>query len=66
VGLYKKEREEGETAKAFFKRIELPRVKALLADLEALTTDSATPTDFQDLGEDGAFEVKTLEGECSA
>jgi sulfite reductase (NADPH) hemoprotein beta-component len=66
VGLYKSEGRPGETAKAFFKRIELPRVKALLADLETLTPEDATPTDFQDLGEDSAFEVATLEGECSA
>ncbi len=66
VGLYKSEGLPGETAKAFFRRVEIPRVKALLADLEALTPESATPTDFQDLGENEAFEVGTLEGECSA
>jgi sulfite reductase beta subunit-like hemoprotein len=66
VGLYKSESLSGETAKAFFRRVEIPRVKALLADLEALTPENATPTDFQDLGEDEAFEVGTLEGECSA
>ncbi|HEY7922646.1 MAG TPA: nitrite/sulfite reductase [Vicinamibacteria bacterium] len=66
VGLYKSEGLPGETAKAFFRRVEIPKVKALLADLEALTAENARPTDFQDLGEDGAFEVATLEGECSA
>jgi sulfite reductase (NADPH) hemoprotein beta-component len=66
VGLYKSEGLPGESAKAFFRRVEIPKVKALLADLEALTPESATPTDFQDLGEDEAFEVGTLEGECSA
>jgi sulfite reductase beta subunit-like hemoprotein len=66
VGLYKSEGQPGETAKAFFRRVEIPKVKALLADLEALTAENARPTDFQDLGEDGAFEVATLEGECSA
>ena len=66
VGLYKSEGLPGETAKAFFRRVEIPRVKALLADLEALTPENATPIDFQDLGEDEAFEVGTLEGECSA
>ena len=66
VGLYKKERAEGETAKAFFRRVELPRVKALLADLETLTAETVVPTDYLDLGEDAAFEVGTLEGECSA
>jgi len=66
VGLYRSEGLPGETAKAFFRRVEIPKVKALLADLEALTPQNATPTDFQDLGEDEAFEVGTLEGECSA
>jgi sulfite reductase beta subunit-like hemoprotein len=66
VELYRSERSEGESAKAFFRRVELARVKALLADLEALRADEATPADFQDLGEEGAFEVGTLEGECSA
>jgi sulfite reductase (NADPH) hemoprotein beta-component len=66
VGLYKSEGLPGESAKAFFRRVEIPKVKALLADLEALTPESATPIDFQDLGEDEAFEVGTLEGECSA
>jgi sulfite reductase (NADPH) hemoprotein beta-component len=66
VELYKKEAAAGETAKAFFRRVDLARVKALLADLEQLTAEKATPTDFQDIGEDGAFEVTTLEGECSA
>ena len=66
VGLYTRERQPGETAKAFFRRVELPRVKALLADLEALTAETASATDYQDIGEDTAFEVSTLEGECSA
>jgi sulfite reductase beta subunit-like hemoprotein len=66
VGLYKSEGLPGETAKAFFRRVEIPKVKALLADLEALTPENAKPTDFQDLGENEAFEVGTLEGECSA
>ena len=66
VDLYKKEADAGETAKAFFRRVDLARVKALLGDLEQLTAEKATPGDFQDIGEDAAFEVTTLEGECSA
>ena len=66
VGLYRSESHAGESARAFFRRVELARVKALLADLEKLTAEDAVPTDYQDLGEDGAFEVATLEGECSA
>jgi sulfite reductase beta subunit-like hemoprotein len=66
VGLYRRERLEGESARAFFRRVELARVKAELADLERLTAQDAVPEDFRDLGEESAFEVGTLEGECSA
>ena len=41
-------------------------MKALLADLESLTTDTASPEDFVDLGEVHAFAPETLDGECSA
>ena len=66
VDLYRSEKQEGESAKAFFRRVEVARVKLLLADLEKLDARDATPADYQDLGEDAAFEVGTLEGECSA
>jgi hypothetical protein len=35
VALYRGDAREGETAKEFFRRVELERVKAVLADLEA-------------------------------
>jgi hypothetical protein len=66
VALYTDERAEGETASAFFRRVELARVKSLLADLEALTPEDATAADFIDLGEDAEFKVETQEGECMA
>lgn len=59
-------RENEETAATFFRRIDPARVKALLADLETLTTDTASPEDFVDLGETHAFTPETLDGECSA
>ena len=61
-------REEGgaEPPLAFFRRIEGPRVKALLADLEKLSPDTATETDFIDLAEDHAFNPEVMDGECSA
>ena len=61
-------REEGgaEPPLAFFRRIEVPRVKALLADLEKLSPDAATETDFIDLAEDHAFNPEVMDGECSA
>jgi sulfite reductase (NADPH) hemoprotein beta-component len=66
VELYGHERRDGETAPAFFARVDLDRVKALLADLERLTKESATPADFVDLGEDAEFAPEILDGECSA
>jgi len=66
VGLYATDKAEGETALAFFRRVDLPRVKALLADLEALTPEDAVPADFIDLGEETEFSVETQEGECMA
>ena len=59
-------RRAGETARSFFRRLEVPRVKALLADLEALSPETATPADFIDLGEEAEFVVETQEGECVA
>ena len=66
VALYQSEAAEGETAKAFFRRVELARVKHVLADLEALTPEDAAPADFVDLGDEGEFKVEAMEGECSA
>jgi sulfite reductase (NADPH) hemoprotein beta-component len=66
VALYRSDAGEGETAKAFFRRVELARVKQVLADLEALTPEDAAPADFVDLGEEAEFKVEAMEGECSA
>jgi sulfite reductase (NADPH) hemoprotein beta-component len=66
IGLYKAERAADESADAFFRRLEPSRVKSLLADLEALTSQDAIPEDFVDLGEEGEFRVEILDGECSA
>ncbi len=66
VALYTSERSAGETAPAFFRRVDVPRVKVLLADLEALSAEDAVPTDFIDLGEETEFKVETQEGECLA
>jgi sulfite reductase beta subunit-like hemoprotein len=66
VTLYRAERLGGETAADFFGRVEVARVKALLADLEALRAEDAVPADFVDLGEEGEYKVETMAGECSA
>jgi sulfite reductase (NADPH) hemoprotein beta-component len=66
IGLYGSERAPGESAAAFFRRVEIGRVKAELADLERITPEDAVPADFVDLGDDAAFQLTTMEGECSA
>jgi sulfite reductase (NADPH) hemoprotein beta-component len=66
VALYVQERQPGESATAFFMRVEVDRVKAALADLERMTTDAASPEDFVDLAETSEFNPEIQEGECSA
>ena len=66
LGLFQAGRQRpGETARGYFTRVDVARVKALLADLEALAPDDARPEDFVDLGEQGEFAVEVAEGECS-
>jgi len=65
VALYQAERSPGETATAFFCRIDVARVKAALADLERLTAADAVPSDFVDLGEEHEFTPEVMEGECA-
>jgi len=66
VALYVSERDAGEEAPAFFRRVDVGVVKAVLAGLEAITAADALPEDFVDLGEETPFKVEALEGECSA
>ena len=66
VRLYTEQRKPDEDAATYFGRIALPEVKRLLADLEALSPEDATPEDFIDLGDTEAFRPETTEGECSA
>ena len=66
IGLYRAERVGNETATAFFARIELPRVKQLLADLEVMTAEAAEPQDYVDLAEETEFHPEIQEGECIA
>ena len=65
VRLYAAEKSEGETALSFFRRIEISRVKLLLADLETLTASTAGPDDYIDLSETTAFRPETMDGECA-
>ncbi|MGC4081266.1 MAG: hypothetical protein QM736_03910 [Vicinamibacterales bacterium] len=66
IDFYDGKKQEGESAIAFFQRVEVPQVKALLADLEQLTPDDAVAEDFIDLAESGEFTPEVMEGECSA
>jgi sulfite reductase (NADPH) hemoprotein beta-component len=66
LALYRAERREGESATDFFARLEVPRVKRLLADLEALAAEKAHPEDYVDLAEETGYRMEVQEGECSA
>jgi sulfite reductase (NADPH) hemoprotein beta-component len=66
IALYTREKKDGESATSFFQRVELPKVKATVADLEPLTEQDAKTDDFIDLGETAAFNPETSEGECAA
>jgi sulfite reductase (NADPH) hemoprotein beta-component len=65
VALYQAERLDGEAADAFFARVAVERVKAVVADLERITPQDAVPADYIDLGEETVFNPETMEGECS-
>jgi sulfite reductase (NADPH) hemoprotein beta-component len=66
VGLYQAGRSDGESAVAFFRRVELPVVKSTLAGLDKIDPSTAHEDDFIDLAEDHAFRPEVQEGECSA
>ena len=66
IALYQAERSEGEAPAAFFRRVAAERVSKTLADLEQVVAEDTTPEDFVDLGEEHAFVVETMAGECSA
>jgi sulfite reductase (NADPH) hemoprotein beta-component len=66
IDMYAAQKRDGESAVTFFQRIELPKVTAVLNDLQQMTADHATPNDFIDLAETGEFTPEVMEGECSA
>ena len=66
IQLYRSDAAPAESPLTFFRRIEAPKVKAVLADLEKLQPEAASETDFIDLAEDHAFNPEVMEGECSA
>jgi sulfite reductase beta subunit-like hemoprotein len=66
IQLYRTDAAPAESPLTFFRRVEAPKVKAVLADLEKLQPEAASETDFIDLAEDHAFNPEVMEGECSA
>jgi sulfite reductase beta subunit-like hemoprotein len=66
IALYGAERENGESARSFFRRVEVARVKTALRDLEELTADGAVDEDYIDLGETEGFSPEVQQGECAA
>lgn len=66
VAMYAEEKQAGETPLAFFSRIEPAKVTARIKDLTEMAPEAATADDFVDLGENKAFEVVEMEGECAA
>ncbi|HXD73977.1 MAG TPA: nitrite/sulfite reductase [Vicinamibacterales bacterium] len=66
IDLYAKERNAGESAPDFFRRVSVERVRLTLADLERLTQQEAVVTDFVDLAESAEFAPEVMDGECSA
>jgi sulfite reductase (NADPH) hemoprotein beta-component len=65
IRLYASEKNEGETPLAFFRRLDVARVKTLLADLETMTAATASETDYIDLAETTTFRPETTDGECA-
>jgi sulfite reductase (NADPH) hemoprotein beta-component len=66
IEMYAREKQEGESATAFFGRVSVERVRLTLADLERMTLLDATPTDYVDLAESAEFAPEVMDGECSA
>ncbi len=66
LALYAQERHPQESATAFFMRVDVGRVKTVLADLEQMTPGSLAADDFVDLAETHEFNPEVQEGECSA
>jgi len=65
VRLYASEKLDGETPLAFFRRLEVAKVKTLVADLESMTPENAADDDYIDLAETTAFRPETTDGECA-
>jgi len=65
LALFRDERLPGESALAFYKRVDLERVNTVLADLTACSEADLRDDDFKDIGSDRPFEMEVGEGECA-
>jgi len=66
IEMYAKERNTGESAPDFFRRVSVDRVRLTLADLERMAQEDAVPTDFVDLAEAAEFAPEVMDGECAS
>jgi sulfite reductase (NADPH) hemoprotein beta-component len=66
IDLYAREKTDGESAEAFFARVDMGLIKTTLGGLERLEAGDAVAEDFVDLGEAGEFTPEVMDGECSA
>jgi sulfite reductase (NADPH) hemoprotein beta-component len=66
IAFYQREKEDGESAPAFFQRMDIIRVGGELLDLQHFTEADAVPLDFVDLAETSEFAPEVMDGECSA
>jgi sulfite reductase (NADPH) hemoprotein beta-component len=66
IAFYQRERANGESAPAFFQRMDLARVTSELEDLQRFTAADAVPLDYVDLAETAEFAPEVMDGECSA
>jgi sulfite reductase beta subunit-like hemoprotein len=66
IALYQRERQEGEDAPDFFRRVDVLTIAMELRDLQKLTEQDAVPQDYIDLAETAEFAPEVMEGECSA
>ena len=64
--LWKRDKQEGESALAFFRRVDPQALKTAVADLSTIDEKTASPEDYLDNGDDKPFVVAIGEGECAA
>lgn len=65
IAFYQQEKQPGEEALAFFRRVEPAAVKAAVADLVAFDEKTAKPEEYLDCGDDQKFVVAIGQGECA-